>query len=576
METLFLRELVVFLAAAGVVIPLGQRLRVSPVLGFLLIGLALGPWGLARLTGEWPWLRWLVLTDIDEVRALAELGVVFLLFMIGLQLSLERLWAMRRLVFGLGSAQIAISGVIIGAFAWGFGNSLEAAVVLGACMALSSTAVVIQLLTEQGRFGSRVGRGSFAVLLAQDLAVVPVLFVVSALGAQGDASLAVELAAALGRAVLAVVAILVVGRLLLRPLFRLVGDTHSPELFMAATLLIIIATAALTHAAGLSAALGSFLAGLLFAETEFRHEIEVDIEPFKGLLLGLFFMSVGMVIDLAEIATEPLWIALSVIGLFAIKTAVLGVCARLFGYSPGQAVEMGLLLGQGGEFGFVVIGLALGYGLLPDATAQFMLIVVAATMFLTPLVARLARAAGRAIDRHDGDDDEANIDIAPDLRGHVVIAGFGRTGQLLARVLDRQHIEHVAVDSNVRRVAARHAEGAPVYVGDASRAVILERLRVGEAAALVVTMDNAAAAERVVRAARALAPQIPIIVRARDDSHATRLLDHGATHVVPEVLEAGLEMGRMMIEQVGFPADAARELVEIVRAESEPPGGRER
>ena len=317
--------------------------------------------------------------------------------MIGLELSLERLWAMRRLVFGMGSLQIVLTGSLIGLIAFSFGNSVEAPVLLGSSLARSLTAVVMQLLIQQDRFGSSVGRGTFGVLLAQDIAVVPILFLVGVFGAHAGGSTVLELGLALGEAVLAVLAILGIGRLMIRPLFRFVGNADSPEFFMAVALLLIIATAALTHAAGLSAALGAFLAGLLLAESEYRHEIEINIEPFKGLLLGLFFMPVGMIIDPAEVFSDPVWITLSIVGLYAIKTLMMAGIERLFEFSRAQAVEMSLLLGQGGEFAFVVVGLATGFALIPEATAQFMLIVFGATMFLTPVVAELAQLAGSAL-----------------------------------------------------------------------------------------------------------------------------------------------------------------------------------
>ena len=349
MEDLKLHDAVVFLAAAGLVIPLVKHLRMSPVLGFLSIGLAIGPHGLARFVEDYAWLRYVLITDVDGVHALAELGVVFLLFMIGLELSLERLWRMRRLVFGMGSAQIVVTGIVIGGIAWAFDNSLQASVLLGSCLALSSTAVVIQLLIEQGRFGTTIGRGSFAVLLAQDIAVVPILFLVGTFGTQSGGSVPLELGLALGEALLAVLLILGVGRLIVRPVLRFVGAVESPELFMAVTLLAIIATAAATHAAGLSAALGAFLAGLLLAESEYRHEIEVNVEPFKGLLLGLFFMSVGMGIDLSEILKDPIWIALSIVGLFTIKSAVMTVISRLFRFDWHHAVRWVYCLGKEGS-----------------------------------------------------------------------------------------------------------------------------------------------------------------------------------------------------------------------------------
>jgi len=568
MEDLRLHDAVVFLAAAGLVIPVAKRFRISPVLGFLLIGLAVGPHGLARFAEQQTWLRFVLITDVAGVRALAELGVVFLLFMIGLELSLERLWAMRRLVFGMGSAQIILTGLIIGSIAWAFGNTVEASVVLGGCLALSSTAVVMQLLTEQGRFGTTVGQGSFAVLLAQDIAVVPILFVVGTFGAHVNGSLVWALGLASGEALLAVVAILSVGRLVVRPLFRFVGSTRSPELFMAVTLLTIIATAAATHAAGMSAALGAFLAGLLLAETEFRHEIAINIEPFKGLLLGLFFMSVAMGIDLSEILADPGWVTLSVIGLFAIKTLTTASLARLFGFGWGQATEMGLILGQGGEFAFVVVGLALGFGLLPEATAQFMLIVVGATMFLTPTVVRLARSVGAAIEASEQITADELIDIAPDLAGHVIIVGYGRTGQLLARLLDRQQITHLALDLDVARVALLRGQGAPIYFGDARRADMLQKMRLSHAAVLAVCIDDPGTTEQVLLAARRLSPDVPIVARARDSAHATSLLIQGATQVVPEVLESGLQLGHVMLEQAGLPTNAARDIVDAQRIET--------
>ena len=565
MEELRLQEAVVFLAAAALVIPIAKRFDTSPVFGFLLVGLAVGPNGLARFVEHHEWIRHVLITDVAGVRALAELGVVFLLFMIGLELSLERLWGMRRMVFGMGTAQILLTGLVIGAIARAFGNSTEASVVLGSCLALSSTAIVMQLLTEQGRFGTAVGRGSFAVLLAQDIAVVPMLFVVASLGAQGGGSLLGALGLAIAEAVLAVALILGIGRLVVRPLFRYVSGLRSPELFMAVTLLIIIATAAATHAAGLSAALGAFLAGLVFADTEFRHEIEVNIEPFKGLLLGLFFMSVGMVIDMAEIFTDPLWIALSIVGLFAIKSVLIAALARLFGFTRGQAVEMGLLLGQGGEFAFVVVALAATLALVPVPTAQFMLIVVGATMFLTPLMARLARSLGAAVEGRAPEVAAEEVDIAPDLRDHVIIVGYGRTGRLLAELLDRQHVAHVALDLNADHVAGLRVRGAPVFLGDASRAAMLEKVRLRDAAALVVSADDPQAAEQVLIVARGLSRELPILVRARDKAHAARLLAQGATQVVPEVLEAGLQLGQLMLEHVGLPTDVARDVVEAER-----------
>ena len=565
-----LHDAVIFLAAAGLVIPVVKRLNVSPVLGFLLIGIAIGPYGLARFVADVPWLSYLLITDTEGVAALAELGVVFLLFMIGLELSLERLWGMRRLVLGMGTTQILVTAFAIGGIAWAFGNPVDASVLLGGCLALSSTAVVIQLLVEKGRFGTTVGQGSFAVLLAQDLAVVPILFLVGVFGASSGASVWAELGLALGWALVAVVLILGVGRLVARPLLRFVGGANSPELFVAVTLLLIIATASATHAAGLSAVLGAFLAGLLLAESEYRHEIEVNIEPFKGLLLGLFFTSVGMGIDLAAIAENPLWIAASVAGLFALKTIVMTGIARVYGFRWGHAAEMGLLLSQGGEFAFVVIGMATTLGVIPADIGQFMLIVVSATMFLTPSMSNLAQRVGTALlARDEPDTPEETLGLAEDVFGHVVIVGFGRTGQLLARLLNQQQVPFLAFDMDPERVRVHQAQGVPIQLGDASRAAMLEKAHIESAAALAICSDDPGATEKVLQTARRACPDTPVVARARDTEHARELLAQGADRVVPELAESGLQLGHVMFEEMGMPAGAVIEFIERERAEME-------
>ena len=567
MEDLKIHDAVVFLIAAGLVIPLFKQIRVSPVLGFLLVGLAVGPFGLVRLADDASWLNHIMITDVAGVRALAELGVVFLLFMIGLELSMDRLLAMRRLVFGLGSAQVLITGAVIGVIAWLFGNSVDASVVLGSCLALSSTAIVTQLLIEQGRFGSPTGHGIFAILLAQDIAVVPILFLVGILGAQAGGPVTTALLLAIGEALIAVVLILLVGRLLVRPILRFVASADSPEFFLAVSLLLIVATSVATHEAGLSAALGAFLAGLLVAESEFHHEMKANIEPFKGLLLGLFFMSVAMWIDPMELLNNPVWTAASVVGLFLLKAGVVTVLGRLFRFSWARSLETGITLGQGGEFAFIVVGLAVTMAVIPEPTAQFMLIVVSATMFLTPGMAKL----GRAVAAHF--ESTPVTDRPPEQHGeeggHVIIIGYGRTGQLLGELIGRQMLPFIALDLDVDRVSHCQARGLPVFHGDASREAMLRSVGVGEAVAVVICTDDPHVPGRVLSACRKLAPSVPVIVRAHDDAHSGELLAAGATRVVPEVLEAGLELTQITLEMAGIPASVAHNLVESRRLEAE-------
>lgn len=551
----------VFLFAAGIVVPLVRQLRISPVFGFLLVGLAIGPHGLARFVDAAPWLSYFLITDLEGVRPLAELGVVFLLFIIGLELSLDRLWAMRHLVFGLGGAQIVLTGSLIAVIASFFENTLAASVVLGASFALSSTAIVMQLLSENRRLGTSTGHTTFAILLCQDLAVLPILFLVGAFAAQSNGPVLGAFAWAIGQALIAVAAILSIGRLIIRPVFRFVGSTASREMFLAFVLLVIVGTAIGTQQAGMSMALGAFLAGLLFSETEYRHEIQIDIEPFKGLLLGLFFVTVGMSIDLGEFAAKPVWLMLSVLGLYLIKCPIVYVLARWFGQPTPVALEAGLLLGQGGEFGFLVIGLAYGLDLLPNETAQFMLIVIGLTMIATPPVSHFARRIARALEERDADRGLEDAQLAVDLSGHVIVVGYGRIGQMLGSVLDGVNVPHVGLDIDARLVARYHADGAGVFFGDARRPDILRRFGVDRAAALVVTMDSPEAAEQVVGIVRRNWPQLVIYARARDRAHAARLKACGASDVIPETIEASLQLSEIVLMGVDVPDEAARNII---------------
>ncbi len=566
-EAMHLHEVLVFLAAAGVVVPLIRRLGISPVLGFLVVGLLIGPYGLARFSETLPWIDYVVISQIEGVRALAELGVVFLLFMIGLELSIDRLWAMRRMVFGLGGAQVVVSGTVIAMIALMFDNTPAAAIVLGASFALSSTAIVMQLLSENQRLGTETGQTSFSILLFQDLAVLPILFLVGILAAQTGGSPILAFALAMAQAALAVLVILLLGRLVLRPVFGIIGSAESREMFLASVLLVIIGTAVLTEWAGLSMALGAFLAGLLFSETEYRHEIQLDIEPFKGLLLGLFFISVGMSIDIVQIAAKPFWLIASVIGLFAIKAALLYVLTRLFAKSPPVAAETALLLGQGGEFAFLVLGLAASLQLMPSDTVQFMLFVAGLTMLFTPLVAHFARRLAIWMTAREARAGQMPEGPSTDLKHHIVIAGYGRIGQLLGEILSEREIPFVGLDNDANLIRAFHEAGACVYYGDASQPQLLRHFGIDRAAALVVTMDSARAAESVVAAARRQRPDLPIYARARDATHALRLLETGAHHVVPETTEASLQLGEAVLKGIGLTDEVAHRAIEVRRRE---------
>ncbi len=412
-----------------------------------------------------------------------------------------------------------------------------------------------------------MGRGVFAILLLQDLAVVPMIILVTLLGSSSDEAFLPVVALAVGKAVAAIGLIYILGRRAIRPLFHHLGAGGQADTFMALTLLATLGIAALTSVAGLSMSLGAFLAGLLLAETEYRHEVEITIEPFKGLLMGLFFMSVGMEVDPAALLREPLWLPLSVLGLILIKAVIAGLTLRAGGLTPAQSVEGGLMLGQGGEFAFIIIGAAIIYGLIDHEVGQFMLLVVGLSMFATPLVLRVGHVLGVEIERRWPTSELSESEAVPEnLTGHVVIAGFGRVGQLVASVLDEQNIASLAVENDAKEVRRWFGQ-RPIVFGDASRPELLRKLGIERAAAVVLTMDHTAAAVRTVRAIRLEAPDVPVVARARDEEHALALRDAGATLVVPETLESGLQLSGFALSALGVPEDAAGRILDLRREE---------
>jgi len=557
-EVPFLREVVVFLVTAGVVVPLFQRLKISPILGFLVAGILIGPFGIGRFADSVPWLQYATIPDVEGVAHLAELGVVFLLFMIGLELSLQRLWAMRRMVFGFGALQVVVTGAVVWALSRAIGLGGPASIAIGACLALSSTAIVTELLVERRRLASPPGRAAFSVLLFQDLAVVPILFVIGALGARDQDGLLLDLLIAMLEAAAAIAVILGAGRIVVRPFLRFVGASRNREVFTAAALLIILGTATATSFAGLSMALGAFLAGLVFSDTEFRHQIEADIEPFKGLFLGLFFVSVGMTIDPAFVAANPLTILALTVGIFVLK-AVLLIGIGLATRQPVPiAVETGLLLGQVGEFALVGLGAATVLGVIPRDISALLVVVAGASMAVTPMLVPFAEDLGKRLDARSLKGQLGRLDEGAEIEDHVIIAGFGRVGQLLGEVLDHQKAPYVALDVNGPAVASLRRSGLPVYFGDTSRVDVLKRAGIENASAVVVTMDDPKAAENIVRAVRRDGHKVPIIARARDRAHAERLFALGADEVIPETVEASLHLGEVMLRGLGLPQDAAR------------------
>ncbi len=560
------KDLVVFLAAAGVVVPLFNRLKISPVLGFLAAGVLLGPDGLARLSEYAPWLSWLTISDATQIRSLSELGVAFLLFMIGLELSWERLRAMRKLVFGLGLTQVAACTVALAAVFVFMGQPLVSAAVLGMGLALSSTAVVMPVMAERGRIKTTAGRATFSILLAQDLVVAPILITVTVLAALaqsgvggGDFDPAVLrpalftlIPAAIGLALL-----VVLGRLVLRPMFRSVARAKAKgqgqEMFIAASLLVVVGAGVAAQAAGLSMSLGALIAGLLLAETEFRREVEISIEPFKGLLLGVFFVGVGISLDLDAVAADPVAVFGLAVMLTLLKAVLIFGAARLWGLNNRTAIETALVLGPAGEFAFVILGAGLVEGIASPAFTQTVLMAATISIFTVPLMAVIAdRLLARAAPAAPELPPEA-LEPPSATSGQVLIVGFGRVGRLVGEMLTEHGQEFLAIDANPTTVALGRREGANVFYGDAGRTEMLQRCGIDTARAVVVTMDAPAKVDEVVVATRSLRPDLILIARARDHKHAARLYALGVTDAVPETTEASLQLAENTLVDLGVP-----------------------
>jgi monovalent cation:H+ antiporter-2, CPA2 family len=542
------KETLLFLVTAGVVAPLFFRLRVSPVLGYLLAGVALGPYGLGSIDLKAPWLNALAI-NVDAIDRIAAFGVVALMFTMGLELSFERLRRMRHLVFGLGLAQVVVTTLILAAAAWGLGLSHPSALAIGAALSMSSTAIVIPMLVESKRLHSAAGRASLAVLLFQDLAVAPLLVMVGAFSAGGGRGLGWELVSTLVPAGLGLVALVVFGRLALRPFFHFVAETKSPEFFMAACLLVVLGDGLAAAASHLSMALGALVAGLLLAETEYRREIELTIEPFRGLLLGLYFVSVGAGINPAFIVAKPGLVLGLAAALIAIKGLTLFALGCGFRLPPRASAEMSLLLGPGGEFGFVMIGVALAGGLIDRGLATTLITAVAISMLVIPGLAKLGARIGSA---------PRGAERAPEIppeseSSRVIIVGYGRVGALIGDMLDRHLIPFIAVDSNAGVTSRARSDGKPVYYGDAARPEYLRRCGLETARAVVVTMDSPKANEAVVETTRRLRPDVTLVARARDADHARALYGLGVTDAVPETVEASLQLSEAVLVDLGVP-----------------------
>src|SRR6267142_1749241 len=551
-----LQSVLVLLASSVLAVAVCRSLQLPPMIGYLLTGLALGPHALG------------LVSDIEETRRLAEFGVVFLMFSIGLEFSLPKLLAMRRAVFGLGLAQVAATIALAVGAALAAGASWQAGLTLGGIAAMSSTAMVSKLLAERLELDTAHGRQVIGMLLFQDLAVVPLLVLIPALGQPADA-LGAAVAIALGKAVLALAVVITVGPKLMRAWLGIVARRRSNELFVLNVLLVTLLLAFVTGLAGLSLVLGAFLAGMLISETEYRFQVEEDIKPFRDVLLGLFFVTVGMMLDVRLVAAQAGLVIALFVALLAGKFALVAGLSRAFGTPGGTALRVGLALAQAGEFGFVLLPLAAGASLLPDALAQALLAAMILSMLAAPFMIAASDAIVMRVSRSEWmlRSLELHRIAAQSMSAerHVVVLGYGRNGQRLARLLDAEGVRYVALDLDPERVREAALAGETVVFADSARREALTAAGIARAAGVVVTFADVDAAVRVLAHIHALSPAVPVIARARDEADIPRLTQAGATEVVPEAFESGVMLASHTLVVVGVPLSRVMRRVSQVR-----------
>lgn len=538
-----LGDALVILGAAGIVIPLFARFRISPVIGFILVGLMIGPYGLGGQVASYPWLAYVTISDPGRLVPFAELGIVLLLFSVGLELSFDRLWKMRRDVFGLGAMELVGSALLIAAGLMALGNSWNAALALGLALALSSTALVLRITDSR----TPVGRAALAMLLFEDIALVPIVFLLGALGSAGAEQGTDAIAQTLVLGLFAVLALLVFGRLLLPKLFAQAARTKSPELFLAASLLAVIASALATQAAGLSPIVGALIAGLIIAETEYHGEVESMTAPFKGLALGIFLLTIGMGLDLGFIRDNLGELAIAVVLVLAAKALVTGLLLRMTGARPGTAAETGILMSSPSETTLIVLAAAASAKLINPQAAQFWQVVTATGLTITPLLALVGKRLAKRVDGAAGRGAET-LDAN---ERHAIVIGIGRVGTVVAEMLKAHGLPYVAIDSDADLVTQARQNGHRAIFGDAGRGDVLSRIGIERATAAILTMDEPVAAQRLVKRLRARFPGLPIIARARDPIHAAQLYRAGASHAVPETLEASLQLSEAVLVDLG-------------------------
>ena len=537
-------DALVILGAAGLIIPAFARFRITPVIGFILVGVLVGPFGLGALIADYPWLRHITIADPAAIAPFAEIGIILLLFSIGLELSFKRLWGMRRRLFGFGAAELIGAGALIAGALMLIGQAPTAAIGLGLALTLSSTALVLPISGTS----SAVGKLALAMLLFEDLALVPIIFLLGTLAPTAQDGGWVDLVRVAGFGGLTVAAMLLIGPWLLPPLFAQAARTKSPELFLSVSLLIVIGSSLATTAVGLSPIVGALVAGLLIAETKYRGEVEVTTAPFKGLALGIFLISVGMSLDLGLIAAQWTQVIGAVVAVVLIKTLVTTSLLRLGGVSAGVATETGVLMASPSETTLIVLTTALSAQLISPETAAFWTVVTAVGLTITPVLARIGHDVARQIEWRQGKSEPL---IVPTGEPRTILIGFGRVGRLVGDMLDAHNRAYVALEADVDHVTMARREGRPVQFGDAARTATLDALDPGSASAVVLTMDDPVQAVRLTEKLRKRYPDLTIVARARDTDHAAELYRVGATDAVPETLESSLQLSEAVLVDLG-------------------------
>lgn len=541
-----LNNALVILGAAGIVIPAFARARINPIVGFLLVGVLVGPFGLGALAGDYPWLKWITISNRDEISPIGEYGIILLLFSIGLELSFRRLWKLRGTVFVMGPAELFGGGLLIAIALLAFGYSWTSAVGMGLALALSSTAIVMPIAGTQ----TAVGQRAVGILLFQDVAIVPIIFLLDALGPRNASGSLDGLFTILWQGALVVVAMLVLGRLLLPYLFGQAARTKSPELFLATSLLVVIISSLITGAVGLSPIFGAIIAGLLIAETDYRHEVEAITAPFKGLALGAFLISIGMQIDLEYVAQNWTSLTLAIVSIIFAKSFVIGGLLKLAGSRTGTAIEAGVMMSSPSETTLIVIAAASAAHILSPETAGFWQVATAIGLTITPILARVGHDIAKRVELRLS---EAGSSAPAPQADRSIIVGFGRVGKLIADMLKTHDQAYVAVESNIDAVTAARRHGYNVMFGDVSRPDVLDRLDIANAKALILTMDEPVLAARIVKHVRANYPDLTVISRARDAEHAAELYRAGVTDAVPETLESSLQLSEAVLVDLGVP-----------------------